>query len=61
MLQVQAQPVRITYDDSAPSATEGFRYDANATLMLSAAAAAGIKLIREGGTSATVYVQEFTR
>lgn len=61
LLQVQAQPVRLTYDGENPTSSVGFRYDANATLMLSVTAARGVKVIREGSSDATIYVQEFTR
>ena len=60
-LQVQDQPVRISFDGVNPTTTLGFVYAANSVLTISAQAAAAMKMIRSGGTDAVVYAQELTK
>lgn len=60
-LQVQDQPIQVTFDGSDPAASTGFLYPATTFLKLSARMAAAAKLIRATGSSGAVYVQECTR
>lgn len=58
-LQVQTQPVRVTYDMTTPSATVGESLPALTTLTISSDVAGAIQLIREGASDATIFGQFF--
>lgn len=60
LIEVQAQPVRITFDGStAPTASIGFSYSAGTKELWHVDRAKDAKLIREGGTNAAIELQEF--
>ena len=60
VLDVQSADVRVTYDDSAPTTTNGHILFAGRSYTWSKQAAAAAKFIRDGGTSATIHASEFT-
>lgn len=61
LIQIQSQPVRITFDGATtPTATVGFSYAAGTKEVWSIDKAKDALLVREGGTSADVELQEFT-
>jgi len=57
LIQVQDNPVRVTFDGSAPTATNGFRYVANQIAEWSVPLARVAKFIREGAGDAVVHQQ----
>lgn len=61
LLQVQAHPIRLTYDGTAPTDSVGLTYAAATQFVVNVSAAKAIKAIRSTGSDATVYVQEMTR
>lgn len=60
VLDVQGADVRVTYDDSAPTTSNGHILFAGRSYTWSKQAAAAAKFIRDGGTSATIHASEFT-
>ena len=60
VLDVQGEDVRVTYDDSAPTTTNGHILFAGRSYTWSKQAAAAAKFIRDGGTDATIHASEFT-
>ena len=60
VLDVQGADVRVTYDDSAPTTTNGHILFAGRSYTWSKQAAAAAKFIRDGGTDATIHASEFT-
>jgi hypothetical protein len=58
-LQVQANPVRITYDTTTPSATVGESVVALSRMTVRYDLAKTMKFIREGGADGTLFVQPF--
>jgi len=60
VLDVQGADVRVTYDDSAPTTTNGHILYAGRSYTWSKQAAAAAKFIRNGGTSASIHASEFT-
>jgi len=59
-LDVQGADVRVTYDDSAPTTSNGHILFAGRSYTWSKQAAAAAKFIRDGGTDATIHASEFT-
>jgi hypothetical protein len=57
LIQVQAQPVRITYDDSDPTAAVGQRKVAGDEGIFLRETLLAMKFIREGATDAKVWAQ----
>jgi hypothetical protein len=60
VLDVQGADVRVTYDDSAPTTSNGHILYAGRSYTWSKQAAAAAKFIRDGGTDATIHASEFT-
>ena len=60
VLDVQGADVRVTYDDSAPTTSNGHILFAGRSYTWSKQAAAAAKFIRDGGTDATIHASEFT-
>ena len=60
VLDVQGADVRVTYDDSAPTTSNGHILFAGRSYTWSKQAAAAAKFIQDGGTSATIHASEFT-
>ena len=60
VLDVQGADVRVTYDDSAPTTSNGHILFAGRSYTWSKAAAQAAKFIRDGGTDATIHASEFT-
>tara|TARA_B100001564_G_C20610345_1_gene657298 strand:- start:705 stop:1016 length:312 start_codon:yes stop_codon:yes gene_type:complete len=60
VLDVQGADVRVTYDDSAPTTTNGHILYAGRSYTWSKQAAAAAKFIRDGGTDGTIHASEFT-
>jgi hypothetical protein len=58
-LQVQANPMRVTYDATTPTATVGQSVPALTVLDIRYDTAKAIKVIREGAADVTLYVQPF--
>ena len=55
-IQVETNPVRVTYSATNPDATTGLRYVAGAEILLSRAEWLAAKWIREGASDATLQV-----
>lgn len=60
VLDVQTADVRVTYDDSAPTTSNGHILFAGRSYTWSKEAAQAAKFIRNGGTSASIHASEFT-
>jgi len=60
VLDVQGADVRVTYDDSAPTTTNGHILFAGRSYTWSKQAAAAAKFIRDGGVDGTIHASEFT-
>ena len=60
VLDVQGADVRVTYDDSAPTTTNGHILFAGRSYTWSKQAAAAAKFIKDGNTDATIHASEFT-
>ena len=60
VLDVQGADVRVTYDDSDPTTSNGHILFAGRSYTWSKQAAAAAKFIRDGGTDATIHASEFT-
>ena len=60
VLDVQGADVRVTYDDSAPTTSNGHILFAGRSYTWSKQAAAAAKFIRDGSTDATIHASEFT-
>ncbi len=60
VLDVQGADVRVTYDDSAPTTSNGHILYAGRSYTWSKQAAAAAKFIRDGGTDGTIHASEFT-
>jgi len=60
VLDVQVADVRVTYDDSAPTSTNGHILFAGRSYTWSKAAAAAAKFIEDTTTDATIHASEFT-
>jgi hypothetical protein len=60
VLDVQGADVRVTYDDSAPTTSNGHILFAGRSYTWSKAAAQAAKFIRDGGTDAIIHASEFT-
>jgi hypothetical protein len=60
VLDVQGADVRVTYDDSAPTTSNGHILFAGRSYTWSKQAASAAKFIRDGGTDATIHASEFT-
>ena len=60
VLDVQGADVRVTYDDSAPTTTNGHILYAGRSYTWSKQAAAAAKFIKDGSTDATIHASEFT-
>ena len=60
VLDVQGADVRVTYDDSAPTTSNGHILFAGRSYTWSKQAADAAKFIRDGGTDATIHASEFT-
>jgi hypothetical protein len=60
VLDVQGADVRVTYDDSAPTTSNGHILFAGRSYTWSKQAAVAAKFIRDGGTDATIHASEFT-
>lgn len=58
-LQCQAQPMRVTYDTSAPTATNGEQWTAGTRGEVSVSAFKQMKFIREGASDVTLWGQFF--
>jgi hypothetical protein len=59
LITIEAQPVRLTVNGTPPTATLGFSHAAGAEILLSRAEAEAARLIREGGTDATIQVAQY--
>jgi hypothetical protein len=61
IIQVEAAALRMTFDQTAPTATKGLRHDGaqRPIILLSKAEAEHAQLIREGATSATIQVAQY--
>ena len=60
VLDVQLADVRVTYDGSAPTSTNGHILFAGRSYTWSKQAAVAAKFIRDGGVSASIHASEFT-
>jgi hypothetical protein len=60
VFDVQGADVRVTYDDSAPTTSNGHILFAGRSYTWSKQAAEAAKFIRDGGTDATIHASEFT-
>ena len=60
VLDVQGADVRVTYDDSAPTTSNGHILFAGRSYTWSKQAAAAAKFIRDGSVDATIHASEFT-
>ena len=60
VLDVQTADVRVTYDGSDPTTSNGHILFAGRSYTWSKEAAAAAKFIRNGGTSASIHASEFT-
>ena len=60
VLDVQVADVRVTYDGSAPTSTNGHILFAGRSYTWSKAAAAAAKFIEDTTTDATIHASEFT-
>ena len=60
VLDVQTADVRVTYDDSAPTSTNGHILFAGRSYTWAVETARAAKFIRSGGTSATIHASQFT-
>ena len=60
VLDVQVADVRVTYDGSAPTTTNGHILFAGRSYTWSKAAAAAAKFIEDTTTDATIHASEFT-
>ena len=60
VLDVQGADVRVTYDDSAPTTSNGHILFAGRSYTWSKQAAAAAKFIQDGSTDATIHASEFT-
>ena len=59
VLDVQDADVMCTFDNSAPTSSNGHRLYAGTTYTWSRAAAQAAKFIRQGSTSAAIHASEF--
>ena len=60
VLDVQLADVRVTYDGSAPTSTNGHILFAGRSYTWSKQAAVAAKFIRDGSVSASIHASEFT-
>jgi len=60
VLDVQLADVRVTYDGSAPTTTNGHILFAGRSYTWSKQAAVAAKFIRDGSVSASIHASEFT-
>ena len=60
VLDVQLADVRVTYDGSAPTTTNGHILFAGRSYTWSKQAAVAARFIRDGGVSASIHASEFT-
>jgi len=60
VLDVQDADVRVTYDDSDPTTTNGHILLSGRSYTWSKQAAAAAKFIRDGGANAIIHASEFT-
>jgi hypothetical protein len=60
VLDVQTADVRVTYDDSAPTTTNGHILFAGRSYTWAVETAKAAKFIRDGSTDATIHASEFT-
>lgn len=60
VLDVQTADVRVTYDNSAPSSTNGHILPAGRSYTWAKATAQAAKFIRDGSISASIHASEFT-
>ena len=60
VLDIQTADVRVTYDGSDPTTSNGHILFAGRSYTWSKEAAAAAKFIRNGGTSASIHASEFT-
>tara|TARA_Y100000114_G_C11700874_1_gene298364 strand:- start:89 stop:406 length:318 start_codon:yes stop_codon:yes gene_type:complete len=60
VLDVQTADVRVTYDDSAPTTTNGHILFAGRSYTWAKETASAAKFIRDGSVSATIHASEFT-
>jgi len=60
VLDVQVADVRVTYDDSAPTTSNGHILFAGRSYTWSKEAAAAAKFIQDGSNPATIHASEFT-
>ena len=61
VLDVQTADVRVTYDDSAPTTTNGHILFAGRSYTWAKKTAEAAKFIRDGSVSATIHASEFTQ
>ena len=59
IVTVEAQPLRLTVNGTAPTATLGFNCLADSERLLSREEADNCKLIRAGGTDSTIQVAQY--
>jgi|TARA_X000001388_G_C2165809_1_gene97928 hypothetical protein len=60
VLDIQTADVRVTYDDSAPTTTNGHILFAGRSYTWAKETASAAKFIRDGSVSATIHASEFT-
>tara|TARA_A100001037_G_scaffold253576_1_gene238233 strand:- start:609 stop:917 length:309 start_codon:yes stop_codon:yes gene_type:complete len=60
VLDIQTADVRVTYDDSAPTSTNGHILPAGRSYTWAKETAQAAKFIRDGSVSATIHASEFT-
>ena len=61
VLDVQTADVRVTYDSSAPTTTNGHILFAGRSYTWAKATAEAARFIRDGSVSATIHASEFTQ
>ena len=61
LVSVNTEGVRVTFDGSAPTSTDGHLLAAGSERLLSREMAVALKMIRSGGTDANVTVTELSR
>lgn len=59
ILRIETAPIRITFDQTSPTATKGFSYDAGYSLLLSKAQAENARIIRADTADAALQVSQF--
>lgn len=61
LLTVGAQPIRVTFDGSAPTASNGHYWPSGKEALVTKATAKAARFIRAGASDSDVHATEFTR